>query len=132
MSSGSESGHQSRLVRPSSERTVVGRSTGQPPISPVFASMARGPPDRLVQEAPRPGRSTKETIKLGQSDAENRLVHVAQADPQIIVSGDQRERGRGPEAAQADGMDPRLAGERAPQNQRPECDQLESRLPLGE
>src|SRR3954453_5937373 len=38
MSSGSDSGHQSRLVRPSSERTVVGRSTGQP-IDPVLASI---------------------------------------------------------------------------------------------
>ena len=38
------SGHQSRLVRPSSERTVVGRSTGQPIDSPVFASMILSPP----------------------------------------------------------------------------------------
>jgi hypothetical protein len=43
MSMGKLSGHQSRLVRPSSERTVVGWSIGQP-IEPVFASMIRASP----------------------------------------------------------------------------------------
>src|SRR4051812_28348444 len=43
MSIGSESGHQSWFVRPRSERTVTGRSAGQPIDSPVFASMSLHP-----------------------------------------------------------------------------------------
>ena len=46
----------------------------------VFASMSGFPPDKLVQEAPRPAAAVTETIKLAQSDAENRSVALSPCD----------------------------------------------------
>src|SRR6476659_8668235 len=124
MSNGRASGHQSRLVRPSNARTLVGRSTGHPPPidSPVFASMMLPLLDLMVGASPRPGRGMTETINVGQTEGENRLllpargevaarsadpvrggsVHVLQADAQIIVAGDERQRRRRPQADDAD------------------------------
>src|SRR6185295_11882834 len=130
MSSGSESGHQSRLVRPMSERTAgfIGQFRGLPL---VFASMV---PALLNWgwSLARPGLAATETIKLGQSEREIRLVphrtaliHVADPSPEVIVAGHQRQRGGGPQAGQPDIVHPHLSGNRAAENQRAERDQLQ-------
>src|SRR5438270_11208507 len=72
MSSGSDSGHQSRLVRPSSERTVVGRSTGQP-IDPVLASMLENPPGGCGGRPTGAGPEAKTSCSR-QSEPKNRLL----------------------------------------------------------
>src|SRR4051812_12663701 len=60
------------------------------------------------------------------------LVHVLQADAQIVPAGDQGERGGGPKARQADHMDPGELGDGAGEDECAQSDELESRLPLGE
>src|SRR6476469_10745696 len=105
MSTGICSGHQSRFCRPRRERTVVGRSIGQP-ISPVFASMISlslsvaeatlGP----ATSGRKRGKFVSDTDKIDQTAAARSheakrigSVHVFQADAQIIVARNQRQRG---------------------------------------
>ena len=74
------------------------------------------------------------------------LVHVLEADPQVVPAGHQRQDRRGPQAGQPDEVDPlvaRLPQSRAangmaapstapPRISAPSDDELEGRLPLGE
>src|SRR3954452_11154357 len=123
ISVGSDSGHQSRFVRPSNERTVVGRSTGQPIGSPVFASMiltllANALTERLRACGHRQKRTkfVSESRKIDQPPGCS--VHMLDADAQIIVAGHERQRGGGPQADNPHLMHPRRVRECSAEDKR--------------
>jgi YD repeat-containing protein len=59
-------------------------------------------------------------------------IHVLQADAQIVPPRHQGQSRRGPQARETDPVDPRPLRHRAPEDERPQGDQLKRRLPLGQ
>ena len=60
------------------------------------------------------------------------LIHMLEADPQVIPAGDQRQHRRAPQGRDADLVNPVLQRRRARQDQRAQRHQLQRGLPLGE